>query len=436
MKIAFVVNLDTSSAIARETLKLCHYLRFELGHEVVIFSIAEYEKIESVMAVQTFSHPKEIISRLQEFEHVVYPIGDSPHHSSSVYLISKVPGFCIMHDTDVRHLLHSFVNTYHENSLSKVYENYKESLGSIENQLETNMDLIRLSTSLSWKNLPHAEILLLGSYGWMTHSEFAMKKLNSLSMSKGSMCNLPFTSQSDFEDMLQSNQSEAIDSFVVIGMINANKSPERIIRSFRLVLDQRPNALLKFVGFIDTDMKIKLSNTVSKLGLEESIDFVGQVSSARLYRELTDAKVFLNLRNPVLEAASYSVLEQLYTGRPVIAFNQGHFMEMPDSAIIKVPVDISDKELSRTMLDALVASNAITSEEIHTKRSFVVNNHDMGIYARHLIHSLQSLDASKVVQSGLVDVATNLSNNLNNSRELTDLISKDLEWIVQSIANG
>jgi hypothetical protein len=317
-----------------------------------------------------------------------------------------------------------------------VYENYKESLGSIENQLETNMDLIRLSTSLSWKNLPHAEILLLGSYGWMTHSEFAMKKLNSLSMSKGSMCNLPFTSQSDFEDMLQSNQSEAIDSFVVIGMINANKSPERIIRSFRLVLDQRPNALLKFVGFIDTDMKIKLSNTVSKLGLEESIDFVGQVSSARLYRELTDAKVFLNLRNPVLEAASYSVLEQLYTGRPVIAFNQGHFMEMPDSAIIKVPVDISDKELSRTMLDALVASNAITSEEIHTKRSFVVNNHDMGIYARHLIHSLQSLDASKVVQSGLVDVATNLSNNLNNSRELTDLISKDLEWIVQSIANG
>ena len=91
MKIAFVLNLDIRSAIARETLKLCEYLSFELAHEVVIFSDLNPERIDSKIHIKSFSHPEEIVHSLREFEHVVHAIGNSSYHLSSLFLIRKVP---------------------------------------------------------------------------------------------------------------------------------------------------------------------------------------------------------------------------------------------------------------------------------------------------------------------------------------------------------
>jgi glycosyltransferase involved in cell wall biosynthesis len=435
MKIAFVLNLDSRSAIARETLKLCEYVRLELAHDVVLFSPLGTERLDTTLLIKNFSHPEEIVNILREFDHVIYPIGDSPHHVNSVFLLRRVPGFCIMHDIDISNLMHSYLNGFQDDSLVSAYENFRGYTGVTTGKIDSLSTLIKLSQNEIWQRFPHAKILLLGSYGWLTHSNFAHLAIASGSGEKGVISKLPFTPPPHYEENFQLAQTLPDESILVLGMLNSNKSPELILKSFSLVSEKHSNTVLKFVGYSSSETKTHLKKMASDLGISESVEFIGEVNDIRLEHELSNAGIFLNLRNPVLEAMSYSLLEQAFTGRPVVCFNHGHYMEMPDSIIDKVPVNISEQDLAKSIQDALLRSRANTSKESLANREYIKEHHSLSAYANKLIETLKVLDTSRVVQDGLIDVALNFGENLSSSKELNEVVSNDLSWICQSKNN-
>ena len=62
----------------------------------------------------------------------------------------------------------------------------------------------------------------------------------------------------------------------------------------------------------------------------------GPLDRSAYESELAAADVFVCLRDPVLEAASASLIEEMATARPVVVYDVAHYRELPDDAVVKV----------------------------------------------------------------------------------------------------
>jgi glycosyltransferase involved in cell wall biosynthesis len=68
-----------------------------------------------------------------------------------------------------------------------------------------------------------------------------------------------------------------------------------------------------------------------------NVEILGWQSPERLDRLMCQTDIFVNLRHPVMEGSSASLMRQLAYGRPVLCFGSGFFGEMPGDAVVRVP---------------------------------------------------------------------------------------------------
>ncbi len=98
-----------------------------------------------------------------------------------------------------------------------------------------------------------------------------------------------------------------------------------LIRSFKLVVDRRPEAKLLIIGPTDEDPDYYRNclNLVSLLGLDEQIDFTGRVN-VREYLPQID----LMLLTSISEGQPLTILESMSSGVPFVASNVGSCQEL------------------------------------------------------------------------------------------------------------
>jgi glycosyltransferase involved in cell wall biosynthesis len=98
------------------------------------------------------------------------------------------------------------------------------------------------------------------------------------------------------------------------------------------------------------------------------------VPEERLWSLMAACDVLVNLRYPTMGETSGSVIRALSLGKPLLVSDVGWFSELPDDAVLKIPVD----ELEVPMLAAALGFAAEHGRTLGANaRAYVLREHDL-----------------------------------------------------------
>lgn len=143
-------------------------------------------------------------------------------------------------------------------------------------------------------------------------------------------------------------------NFISIRTLSPLYNIECILRAFKRVKQQIPEATLRIVG--DGPSRAKLEDMVNSEGIED-VTFVGRVDNTEIYNQLDQADIMLS--SPAIDNMPVSILEAFNAGLLVISSNVGGVPYMIKDGVNGILFSSdNDKELSSKMLYAVNSKDA------------------------------------------------------------------------------
>jgi glycosyltransferase involved in cell wall biosynthesis len=167
------------------------------------------------------------------------------------------------------------------------------------------------------------------------------------------------------------------------GFLNMNKRIPELLEAFAALRRGRPGARLLLAGAAGE--RFDVTRRLERLGLSEGVTRLDYVPEERMWSLMAACDVLVNLRYPTMGETSGSVVRALSLGKPLVVSDVGWFHELPDDAVLKVPVD----ELEVDVLEGALALAADHGAQLGAAaRAYVEQEHDLvtvaGAYAAAL----------------------------------------------------
>jgi glycosyltransferase involved in cell wall biosynthesis len=121
------------------------------------------------------------------------------------------------------------------------------------------------------------------------------------------------------------------------GFLNMNKRIPQLLEAFASFRRTHPGARLLLVG--GSGERFDVERRLERLGLTDGVERMDYVPEERMWSLMAACDVLVNLRYPTMGETSGSVIRALALGQPLIVSDVGWFSELPDDAVLKVPVD-------------------------------------------------------------------------------------------------
>jgi glycosyltransferase involved in cell wall biosynthesis len=116
-----------------------------------------------------------------------------------------------------------------------------------------------------------------------------------------------------------------------------NKRIPQLLEAFAAFRRDRPGARLLLVG--SAGERFDVGRRLERLGLTEGVERLDYVPEDRMWSLMAACDVLVNLRYPTMGETSGSVIRALALGQPLLVSDVGWFGELPDDAVLKIPVD-------------------------------------------------------------------------------------------------
>jgi len=358
MKIAWVTPLGVRSAIAEYSINVAEALSKTSGIRVLASDPPPWRNTSLP------SSPLGAVStrELTTFDVRIYNMGDHAAFHSRAYEASRrAPGYCVLHDRSYQSLFASMF--LHTSATPKGYlDLMSRHYGEEGRQAATAS--IRAMREPVWESageglrFPLEEELLAGALGAVVHSEDHRRSLAARWW--GPVGRIHFPAYRKTEAPTQRGASGERTTLVTVGHLNPNKQIHRVIEAFSKDDVLRTQARYVAAGPENERYVGQLSQLVRERGLEGTVEVrPGFMSPDEINRLCTEADVFVNLREPVSESASASLMEQLASGTAIVASDNGCRAELPEGAVVKVPE--GDDERLTEALRRLVADEKLRS---------------------------------------------------------------------------
>ncbi len=181
------------------------------------------------------------------------------------------------------------------------------------------------------------------------------------------------------------------------GHLNMNKRIPALLEAFALLRTRRPAAQLLLVGAATE--RFDLDRRVERLGLGDGLLREQRVSEERFERLMAACDVLVNLRSPTMGETSGAVIRGLALGKPMLVSDVGWFSELPDEAVLKIPVDEYEVQ---TVAAALELAAAHGDELGAAARAYVAAEHDLGRSADLYTAALEEAAGGEAASSAVL----------------------------------
>jgi glycosyltransferase involved in cell wall biosynthesis len=286
------------------------------------------------------------------YTNVVYCIGNSEHHLTTLTLLRRRPGVVIAHDVRLTGL-------YQAASWSgEPYESRR--FGEIVRAMYGPHRFQNVDEDGAWtlEEFDRAGLFMTRevierSERFLVHSEHAAQiARNEASPDMAwKVAVLPFAAPPPRKDRRNDPQRPIVATF---GHAHPSKQHAKIVEAFRSVLDVHPSAILGIVGPIYPELELELREQIARLGLDANVVITGGVDDRRYQRWLDIASVAVQLRAVSNGESSATVNDCLAAGIPTLVTAIGSGIELPDHTVVKVEKDISPLELGATISTLLL----------------------------------------------------------------------------------
>jgi glycosyltransferase involved in cell wall biosynthesis len=266
----------------------------------------------------------------------LYHIGNDPDaHGWILDALRARPGVVVLHEFVLHHLI---AGTTIGRGDGRGY------LDAMERELGVTGRLLGLGVldnllPLLWETQPERFPLAGGvldlARGLVVHSDYVARRARAAGY-RGRLWRIahPAWSLEGSEPAADVRGDPLVGCF---GFLNMNKRIPQLLEAFARFRRVRPRARLLLVG--SSGERFDVDRRLERLGLRDGVERIEYVPEERLWSLMAACDVLVNLRYPTMGETSGSVIRALALGKPLVVSDVGWFSELPDGAVLKVPVD-------------------------------------------------------------------------------------------------
>ena len=283
-------------------------------------------------------------------ERVLYHFGNSPFHAHMFDMLQRHPGVVVLHDSWLGAARNWMAREAGDPAafLPVLYDSH----GYVA--LLHDLRHSRASTLDAW---PVSRDVIDSALGVIVHSHYAVRqaRLHFGSAAADKFTVVPFPKQRTYGDRRLARRLLGIgpDDLVVcsFGMLAPTKLNHRLLAAWlqsSLAADNR--CRLVFVGENDGgDYGHALASSISAAEGGSRIQVTGFVSADSYVDYLAAADVVVQLRTDSRGETSAAIFDALAHGLPLIVNAHGTASELPEAAVLRIPDQFSDLELTVAM---------------------------------------------------------------------------------------
>jgi glycosyltransferase involved in cell wall biosynthesis len=434
MRIAWFTPLSTRSAIGEFS---CHVARaLSEFAEVEIWTSDEPPHHPTDLRVIGYSRDSEDLELLDQREAIVYNMGDYlPFHRQIHQVAQRKAGVIILHDRVLHHLFAGMWLMDPEPSR----ETYVKRMGAYYG--EAGAEVARASLEGErrpvWESdeevlrYPLYEEAIVNARGVVTHSEDQAEDVRAHWLGPVRALRLPC-----YSDVLRHVKgaapvpSDGPLNLLTVGHLNPNKQVHRVVQMLAADPDLAARVRYTIVGPDDgfkaysSDIRRFIARHADGLNVE----LVGWQPDGELDRLMDQTDVFVNLRHPVMEGSSASLMRQLAYGRPVLCFESGFFGELPPEAVVRVPA--GDFPAAARALRGLVG-DASRRQTVGARARALAASYSERSYAEGLMALIEESRHAAPALGCLDSVARELGQmDVDGRSPIFDKIAKDFARIL------
>lgn len=291
---------------------------------------------------------------LGEYDAVLYHIGNNPSHVSAYRALLRHPGFVVLHDLSLVHLVHALTagNGRRDRFLAELRAQHGDDAAEAARRHyylgePAPWDVEPLRWPLNRRVLARARAVLV-------HSRFAAAHLRALAPGLAVEVVEHHALPPPRPLPAASSGGEEV-VFCTAGFLTPAKRVDTVLRALARLRGRLPFRY-RLVGAVAPGYP--LFGMIRDLGLREHVELVGRVEKADLYRLLAEADVCINLRYPTSGETSGIVQRALASGQPLVVNDVGAFAGLPDDCVVKVAPGAGEVEALADVLEALARDPA------------------------------------------------------------------------------
>lgn len=302
----------------------------------------------------------------------LYHVGNDPDaHAWIVDALRTRPGVVVLHEYVLHHLVAGMTIGRRD---GRAY------LDAMERELGVTGRLLGLGVldnllPLLWETQPErfplSGAILDLARGLVVHSGFVAGRARAGGYS-GRLWQIPHPAW-PMHDVTPASDVSGDPLIGCFGFLNMNKRIPQLLEAFASLRRRLPGARLLLVGA--SGERFDVERRLERLGIRDGVHRLGYVPEEHMWRLMAACDVLVNLRYPTMGETSGSVIRGLSLGKPLVVSDLGWFSELPDDAVLKVPVGDLEVPTLEAALGFAVEHGATLGANA---RAYVEREHDLG----------------------------------------------------------
>jgi len=351
MRIGWFTPFSRDSAIGRFSQAVTEHLGRSI--EVDLWVKEAEDMLATDLRAVRYRHSEEADPLvLRQYDLVVYNLGDSPLHEEIFEISRRVPGVVILHDS----VMHHFFAHYHviggrrpHDYVSLLRQHYGSAGEAFAREATADSRLWRDSNRIA--RFPLFEPAIDGALGVVVHSEEQQTIVGGAYSGPMKRLRLPWVEEpwvpsgSPVEPLAPAGKLLMLTT----GHVNDNRRISVVLQALARSPLLREVLVYAIVGPVAALSREQLSEQVDSLGLGESVMILGRLPDDEFHAWLRGSDLCVNLRWPVMEGASASLVEQMMHGKPIVVTDAGAYREIPGDCVLKVDPSAERGDLTRAL---------------------------------------------------------------------------------------
>ena len=290
------------------------------------------------------------VERYSKYEAVFYHIGNSDYHVRSISNALYLPGFTILHDTNI----------------GEAYRIMREQDLISAERYEAEQ---RLNSLLKTKNSSFLGSLMKTQRGALVHSGYALGAAIASGAQRGRVVKAQLGTNTP--DM---GRDRDYSGNLVVGLAGILAD----IKGVNVLVDVAAKEEFRNFRFRLFGYNFTTGDTLTKLTQYENISVSTNLTDFEFQNSLGKLDVFVNYRLKYQGEASLSTIEAMRQGVVVIVRNVGWYAELPDNTVVKIN---TEADVARVLRE-LAADPAKLKEISSNAKAYVQTNHTNREYAK------------------------------------------------------
>jgi len=351
-------------------------------------------------------HPASL-DTLEEHDVIIYHMGnDHRYHSGIFDTMCRHSGIVVFHDYALQDF---FLGLARERRDTRLYLDEMACChGDTERQRAAEY-LIRGSEPphvFSPLTFPLNCRLARSAGGIIAHSEWSRSRLEKIAPGVPSAkINMPIDSRRFSESSSKRVKHERV-SIASFGLVIPGKGIERVIKALSLL---RHDYDFQFTLVGGENRYFDVHEIIDAHGMHDRVTVTGHIPLAEFEQHMSETDLAVNLRERTVGETSASLCRLMAAGVASVICDVGWYSELPDNAVVKIPLDGNTDALLLAYLRRLIEDTSLRNRIGENARRYAASKHAIEHIAAEYMDFVESVVTGQARRKLIAGVAHELS---------------------------